>query len=208
MILRLILSELQGRGWLFSDSAPSTYSLSATAASVALGDSRAADDSMSHFHASDLVDTPTIVSSFPNPQTSDDPSASFLLDGFPRTASQAEALSSLIPINLAVHIHTPPSIILSRIAGRWVHAPSGRVYNETFNAPARPGYDDVTGERLTKRPDDDENVWAERLRRFEEESEPLLEFYQRKGVLVKVTGDSSDEITPKLCVEFERRFCS
>ncbi|KAL2808133.1 adenylate kinase-domain-containing protein [Aspergillus granulosus] len=135
------------------------------------------------------------------------PSASFILDGFPRTASQASSLDSLVPINFVVHLVTPPSIILSRIASRWVHEPSGRVYNTEFNAPKVPGKDDVTGEPLTQRKDDSIDTWKQRLQKFEETSKALLQHYQRKGCLWRVEGNSSDEITPKLFAEFERKFC-
>ena len=135
------------------------------------------------------------------------PSASFLLDGFPRTAHQAQKLELLIPINLVVSLITPVSIILGRIADRWVHAPSGRVYNEGFNKPKIAGRDDVTGEKLTKRGDDSEETWKVRLKKFEETSQPLLDHYDRKGLLWRVKGNSSDEISPQLFGEFERRFC-
>ncbi|KAI4091080.1 MAG: hypothetical protein LQ344_004308 [Seirophora lacunosa] len=139
-------------------------------------------------------------------QPSKSPSASFILDGFPRTAAQASRLDSLIPINLVVSLITPVHIILSRIASRWVHVPSGRVYNTDFNAPQHPGKDDLTGEPLTKRVDDDEDTWKSRLKKFDETSQPLLEHYQNKGVLWTVKGDSSDEISPKLFQELETRF--
>ncbi|KAL3457068.1 adenylate kinase-domain-containing protein [Aspergillus heterothallicus] len=135
------------------------------------------------------------------------PSASFILDGFPRTATQASSLDTLVPINFVVHLVTPPSIILSRIASRWVHEPSGRVYNTDFNAPKVPGKDDVTGEPLTQREDDSIDTWKQRLHKFEETSKALLQHYQRKGCLWRVEGNSSDEITPKLFAEFERKFC-
>ncbi|KAL4931739.1 adenylate kinase ADK2 [Aspergillus undulatus] len=160
MILKLISSEFNTRGWLSQSSKPSISS-----------------------------------------------SASFILDGFPRTASQATSLDSLVPINFVVHLVTPPSIILSRIASRWVHEPSGRVYNTDFNAPKVPGKDDVTGEPLTQREDDSIETWRQRLHKFEETSKALLQHYQRKGCLWRVEGNSSDEITPKLFAEFERKFC-
>lgn len=138
---------------------------------------------------------------------SDDPAASFLLDGFPRTAGQAGQLDGLVPINLAVSIKTPFDVILERISGRWVHEASGRVYNTTFNPPQVAGLDDVTGEALVKRADDDEETYRTRFRKFQETSEPLLEHYARKGVLVEVEGMSSDEISPKLFDVFEKRFC-
>lgn len=139
-------------------------------------------------------------------EPSDDPTASFILDGFPRTANQASRLDALIPINLVVSLITPVDIILSRIASRWVHAPSGRVYNTDFNAPKVEGKDDVTGEPLTKRPDDDEATWKQRLRKFDETSQPLLEHYEKKGILWTVMGNSSDAISPVLFSEFEKRF--
>lgn len=193
MILRLILQELKTRGWLFpAGTQPMT--LSSTGASATNQD----------FDADTYVEQPSLAQS--SPQTSDDPGASFILDGFPRTASQATQLDALIPINLVVSLKTPASVILERIAGRWVHAPSGRVYNTTFNAPKVAGKDDVTGEPLTKRADDDEETWKVRLKKFEETSEPLLDHYEKKGILWKVQGRSSDEISPVLFGEFERRF--
>jgi adenylate kinase len=195
MILRLILHELKTRGWLFPPGGIQPLTLNSVSAAAA-----------QDFDTDSFVEQPSLASASAPPQTSDDPSASFILDGFPRTAGQATQLDNLIPINLVVSLKTPFEVILERIAGRWVHAPSGRVYNTTFNAPKVAGRDDITGEKLTKRADDDEETWKNRLRKFEETSEPLLEHYERKGILWTVEGRSSDEITPKLFEEFERRF--
>ncbi|KAK2765384.1 hypothetical protein FQN54_008230 [Arachnomyces sp. PD_36] len=133
-------------------------------------------------------------------------SASFILDGFPRTAAQALSLEKLVPINLVVHLLTPPAVIISRITSRWVHEPSGRVYNTGFNAPKVAGRDDVTGEPLIQRQDDSVDTWKQRLSKFEETSRPLLDHYENKGCLVRVEGNSSDEISPKLFAEIEKRF--
>lgn len=114
---------------------------------------------------------------------SNDPSASFILDGFPRTSPQASRLDSLVPVNLVVSLITPTSVIIDRIKDRWVHAPSGRVYNAGFNRPKTEGRDDVTGEPLTKRDDDQPETWQARLRKFDETSEPLLAHYEKKGIL-------------------------
>ena len=65
----------------------------------------------------------------------------------------------------------------------------------------------MTGEPLVQRADDSEETWRGRLKKFEETSQPLLSHYEGKGVLWKVEGNSSDEITPKLFEEVERRFC-
>lgn len=137
---------------------------------------------------------------------SEDPSASFILDGFPRTASQASQLDALIPVNLAIHVHTPQEIILDRICNRWIHAPSGRTYNTTFNPPKQEGVDDLTGEKLVQRDDDKPEVWKARLKQFEESAIPLLDHYDKIGVLWRVEGNSSDEISPKIFEYFEGKF--
>lgn len=180
MILSLISSELKSKGWLppSSTSEPSSSNDSQTSASQS------------------STSAPTLS-----------PTASFILDGFPRTAVQATSLDSLVPVNFVVNIITPPSVILSRIASRWVHEPSGRVYNTDFHAPKVPGKDDVTGEPLTQRQDDSIDTWKQRLRKFEETSRALLEHYDRRGCLFRVEGNSSDEISPQLFAEIERRFC-
>ncbi len=190
MMLRLILNEFSKRGWV-SSGPMIPYTLSSTSGPTP---SLAADS------LSDVMPFPDHYS------YSDSPTASFILDGFPRNLQQALQIDRLVPINFVVHISTPASIIISRISTRWVHAPSGRVYNTTFNAPKVPGRDDVTGEPLTKRADDDPEVWKERLAQFEKASEPLLNHYADRNLLWKVEGNSSDEISPKLFDEFERRF--
>ncbi len=200
LMMRLISNELYKRGWLFDNGRrPNVMTLSSTSAAYGEGPSV-----MDSFMASpSLLDAG--AAAVPA-QASDDPAASFILDGYPRTAAQADILDGLVPINLAVSIKTPLSVIVDRIAGRWVHESSGRVYNTTFNAPRVPGRDDVTGEPLVQRHDDTEDVYRTRFRKFKETSEPLLDHYARKGVLVEVEGMSSDEISPLLYAEFEKRF--
>ncbi|KAF2662925.1 adenylate kinase-like protein [Lophiostoma macrostomum CBS 122681] len=195
MILRLIVNELTNRGWL-TDSTIRPYSVYYLTPSM---DVSGVDQTMDNIFIPSRLRTPKY-------NYSDEPSASFVLDGFPRTAAQAAQLDELIPINLVVNIDTPSDIIIDRICNRWVHAPSGRVYNTTFNAPKVAGKDDVTGEPLTRREDDDPEVWKHRLKSFKETSQSLLEHYDKLGVLWTVNGNSSDEITPKLLKEFGKRF--
>ena len=199
LILRLISNELDKRGWLFDNKNPNVMTLSSSSIATE-GQSFGADADIAALFSSPAA------GSLARAQPSEDPSASFLLDGFPRTAGQADLLDEIVPINLAVSIKTPFDVIMERISGRWVHEPSGRVYNESFNAPKASGRDDVTGEPLIRRPDDSEDVYRSRFQKFQETSEPLLEHYARKGVLLEVEGMSSDEINPKLYQEFERRF--
>lgn len=188
VILRLIASELTTRGWL---KVRSVLPFTLNASSSADGSARDSEDAPSMSYEPD-----------------DTPSASYILDGFPRTAGQAAQLDALVPVNLVVHLDTPASIIIDRIANRWVHAPSGRVYNTTFNPPKVAGKDDITGEALTQREDDSEATWKTRLSKFQEASMPLLEHYDKLGVLWTVKGNSSDEISPKLFEEFGKRFAA
>lgn len=194
MMLRLILNELNKRGWIKSDTIM-PYTLNST--------SMLAESDSAHRYMDDVIVGAPMSQGY---TYSEDPHASFILDGFPRNASQAKQVDNLIPINFVVHINTPAKVIMDRIANRWVHGPSGRVYNLTFNPPKVEGKDDLTGEPLTRRDDDNLEVWKERLSRFEKTSMPLLEHYDNKGVLWTVDGNSSDEISPKLFKEFERRF--
>ncbi|KAI8965460.1 adenylate kinase [Daldinia sp. FL1419] len=195
LILRLIANELGSRGWLFGGR-PNIMTLSSS--------ETASLDTMDAFGSALEVDP--LAGASLSPQATEDPAASFLLDGFPRTAAQARRLDDIIPINWVVSLQTPFDVIMERISSRWVHEPSGRIYNTTFNAPKVPGFDDITGEPLVQRADDTEEVYRARFQKFQETSEPLLEHYAKKGVLWEVHGMSSDEISPKLYQEFESRF--
>lgn len=205
IILRLINNELTKRGWLGRPQVMTLNSsgLNSEGEPAYSGGDNNANAEMAAFLSGRPVGNNHLAQQPP----SDDPAASFLLDGFPRTAGQAGQLDGLVPINMAVSIKTPFDVILERISGRWVHEPSGRVYNTTFNPPKVAGRDDMTGEVLVKRADDDEETYRTRFRKFQETSEPLLDNYARKGVLVEIEGMSSDEISPKLFEVFEKRFC-
>lgn len=192
MMLRLIRNALITRGWLMPVEGVKPITLN----SVAAGFAAPEDDTFINVPA--VHDEEYVYS--------ESPDASFILDGFPRTVPQAAQLGALLPINFVIHIHTPPSIIIDRICNRWIHPASGRVYNTTFNAPVDAGKDDVTGEPLVQREDDKPEVWQARLKSFEDNSMPLLEHYDKLGVLWKVQGNSSDEISPKIFAEFQRRF--
>ncbi|GAB7341473.1 hypothetical protein MBLNU457_7707t2 [Dothideomycetes sp. NU457] len=200
-ILRLITAELTNRGWLRSTTHARPYTLNTMASPMdalgnMVGDSAVQSDN--------YINIPTQQEA--TYEYSESPDASFILDGFPRNATQAAALASLLPINLVVNIKTPVDVILDRICNRWIHLPSNRVYNTTYNAPKVPGRDDITGEPLVQRDDDKPEIWKARLSKFEETSLPLLEHYDRAGVLYTVEGNSSNEITPKLFDEFNKRF--
>jgi len=139
------------------------------------------------------------------------PAKSWLLDGFPRTAEQARTLdrvleSSARPLTLVANLEVPESVILERIQNRWIHEPSGRVYNSQYNPPKRLGYDDISGDPLTRRPDDDVAVFEKRLRIHREVTVELLEHYCQRGILMNFRGHTSDVIYFQLAEELSVRF--
>ncbi len=104
----------------------------------------------------------------------------FLFDGFPRTIPQAEALQQAgVVLDHVVEIDVDDEDIVSRIAGRRVHAASGRVYHTVYNPPKVEGMDDVTGEPLVQREDDQEDTIRRRLAVYHSQTKPLVDFYQR-----------------------------
>ncbi|HCC45989.1 MAG TPA: adenylate kinase [Gammaproteobacteria bacterium] len=112
----------------------------------------------------------------------DDCANGFLFDGFPRTIPQAQALEDQgIEIDRVIEITVLDEEILSRLSGRRVHEPSGRVYHITYNPPKREGFDDLTGEHLIQRDDDQEETIKERLIVYREQTAPLVDFYRQKS---------------------------
>jgi adenylate kinase len=102
----------------------------------------------------------------------------FLLDGFPRTIPQAEALrENKIYLDFIIEIRVPDDELIRRLSGRRVHPGSGRVYHEIFNPPKSLGRDDLTGEPLIQRIDDQESTIRDRQNIYHKQTEPLVKYY-------------------------------
>ena len=115
----------------------------------------------------------------------------FLFDGFPRTVVQAEALKTeKIPVDAVVEIDVEDDEIIRRMSGRRVHLASGRTYHILFNPPKVEGKDDVTGEPLIQRDDDQEETVRKRLAVYHDQTEPLIDYYTK-------WAESGDEAAPK-----------
>ena len=146
-----------------------------------------------------LVSDEVIVGLVEERISSPDCSMGFLFDGFPRTIPQAEALVQRgIAIDAVVEIDVPEDDIINRMSGRRMHPASGRNYHIIFNPPKVEGKDDTTGEDLIQREDDKPDTVRDRLKVYQDQTSPLIEFYSSlssSGPLnyIKVSGTS----TPK-----------
>ncbi|KAJ4710887.1 adenylate kinase [Melia azedarach] len=120
----------------------------------------------------------------------------FILDGFPRTVTQAEKLDEMLQkqgtkIDKVLNFAIDDSILEERITGRWIHPTSGRTYHTKFAPPKVPGIDDVTGEPLIQRKDDTPQVLRSRLEAFHKQTEPVIDYYTKKGVLSQLQAEKA-----------------
>jgi len=118
----------------------------------------------------------------------------FILDGFPRTVHQAEMLDRMLSargqkIDRVLNFSVPDAVLVDRIAGRLVHPASGRSYHERNHPPRVAGVDDLTGEPLVRRKDDNPDTLKARLEAFHKQTKPVVEHYSRLGVVWNIVAD-------------------
>ena len=214
LMMELIREEFQRRGWamqppiapdlLNTQHPPIIPPAPSTSTSI---QSKIPQTSQSRSFATSSIKAATSSS----PTSHQVTTSSWILDGFPRTLAQATLLNDyLVPqkqdLNFVVNLTVPDDAILDRIRGRYIHAASGRTYNTTYNKPKAEGRDDVTGEPLEKRLDDQEDVYKQRLETYSHMTVPLTQYYTTQGILWSVSGRTSDEIWPQIEEEVIRRF--
>ncbi len=125
-----------------------------------------------------LVSDDIIIGLVKDRLTQPDCSQGYLFDGFPRTIPQAQAMKDAgVPIDYVLEIDVPFAAIIERMSGRRVHPASGRTYHLTFNPPKIAGKDDVTGEPLIQRDDDQEVTVRKRLQVYNDQTRPLVDYY-------------------------------
>jgi len=138
----------------------------------------------------------------------------FLLDGFPRTLAQAEALAQAkIALDWVIELAVPDATIVQRLSGRWTHPASGRVYHSEFNPPKVSGQDDETGEALVQREDDKAETVQKRLTVYHQQTQPLIAWYQERsqkaGIFpqfYRISGlGSVEEIRARIASVLERK---
>ena len=133
----------------------------------------------------------------------DDCKKGYLLDGFPRTIPQAEALEKLTKeigreIQYVINIDTPKEELISRICGRRVCKSCGAPYHIVNVKPKVDGVCDICGGELIQRPDDNEEALTVRLEAYTKQTKPLLEFYEKKGLLTTFSGKRKEDLTAEL----------
>ncbi len=120
-----------------------------------------------------------------------------VLDGFPRTPAQAEALDELLAgfgaaVSIVPYIKVQDEILVERLSGRWM-SPSGRVYHAKYNPPKVKWIDDIDGSQLYQREDDKPETVRHRIEVYKEQTAPLIAYYREKGLLVEIDGTQAIE---------------
>ncbi|MDA3870074.1 MAG: adenylate kinase [Gammaproteobacteria bacterium] len=149
--------------------------------------------------AGDLVSDDLIMGIMEERLKEDDCKAGYLLDGFPRTIPQAEALKVLLEkmgekLDFAVSIEVPTEVILDRLTTRRTCTGCGEIYNVKSNPPKVEGVCDKCGEPVVQREDETEEAINNRLSVYNEQTAPLIGFYENEGMLLKVDATSSDAV--------------
>lgn len=127
-----------------------------------------------------LVSDDIIINLVKERLTQPDCASGYLFDGFPRTIPQAQAMKDAgVRLDAVLEIAVPDADIIDRMSGRRVHVASGRTYHVKFNPPKAEGKDDVTGEPLIQRDDDQESTVKKRLEIYHSQTKPLVDFYQK-----------------------------
>jgi adenylate kinase len=125
-----------------------------------------------------------------------------LLDGFPRTPAQAQALDSMLEdfdsqVNGVPYIKVPEDVLVERLTGRWTCRAEGHIFHEKFNPPRQPGVCDYDGSELYQRDDDKAETVIHRIHVYLEQTMPLINFYQEQGKLLEIDGTQSIEKVSK-----------
>lgn len=133
-----------------------------------------------------------------------------LLDGFPRTPAQADALNEMLKefhgkVDIVPYISVPSEVLVERLGGRWTCRAEGHVFHEKFNPPAKAGVCDFDGSELYQRDDDKPETVARRIKVYFEQTSPLIDYYRSRGLLVEIDGTLPiDEVTVKMLAAIEK----
>lgn len=145
-----------------------------------------------YMDAGDLVPDEVVIGIVAERLDEDDASDGFILDGFPRTVGQAEALSEMgVELDGVVNIEVGEKEVIRRLGGRLSCPSCGASYHVEFSPPSDDGVCDKCGAELVKRPDDQPEAIRQRLESYEQKTSPLVAFYDERGKLLNVDGEGS-----------------
>jgi len=165
---------------------------------------RKADEYM---NAGELVPDEVVIGVVEERLSSDEMSRGFILDGFPRTVEQAEALAEMdVSIDAVLNLDVPEEELVRRLSGR-VNCPQcGAAYHEEFDPPERAGRCDGCGTELVQRDDDRPEVVRDRLEEYWAKTEPLVDFYRKRDLLEELDGEGTpDEVAERILAVVEDR---
>ena len=133
-----------------------------------------------------------------------------ILDGFPRTPTQADALEKMLAefegqVNAVPYITAAEDILVERISGRWSCRAQGHIYHQKFSPPKQEGICDVDGSELYQRDDDKVETVTKRIRVYLEQTIPLVEYYRKRGKLLEINGTQAvEQVTQKLLAALKK----
>jgi adenylate kinase len=166
-------------------------------------------EAKSYMDKGELVPDSVVLGLVEERLQADDARKGYILDGFPRNTAQAEALDGMLeklamPITAAVSVDVPFEDLMKRLTGRRTCKSCGQMYNVHFSPPAKEGVCDKCGGTLYQRDDDREETIKKRLDVYQSQTEPLIDYYGKKGILKSIAGTGNiDEIFGKLVATLE-----
>lgn len=130
----------------------------------------------------------------------------FMLDGFPRTKTQAEDLDSILsknqsPLDYAVYFESTLPVIIQRLTGRRVCRKCGALFHAVNKPPKKPGVCDLCAGELYQRSDDNEETIKNRIAVYEKSTQPIIEYYQKQGKLIKVDADQNADLVKNFLIK-------
>lgn len=158
----------------------------------------------SYMHKGELVPDDVTINMIRERISRQDCEAGAILDGFPRTPAQADALEIMLKgfkgeVNLVPYITAAEQTLVERTSGRWTCRAHGHIYHEKFNPPKQSGICDVDGSEVYQRDDDKVETVTKRIRVYLEQTMPLVDYYRKAGKLVEIDGTQAvEQVTKEL----------
>ena len=134
-----------------------------------------------------------------------------ILDGFPRTPTQADDLEVMLQgfggqVNLVPFITAPPEVLIERLAGRWTCRAHGHIFHAQFNPPKKVGVCDFDESPLFQRDDDKAETVTHRIEVYRTQTAPLIEYYRQRGILAEINGSARiEEVAARLMVALNKK---